>query len=152
MALRQEQNRSSSRRSEAERWMDSLLAATPWEWTRQAMWGYRVFDFWQHHLGCAIEVDGPEHDADYDSYRDEYNFRRSAIVVLRVPNMDERAASWALARLHTIGSHGDRKLAIGIAGSTKQVRRSLLALPYPPSLLADYLRLTRPGGRPSGRA
>ena len=90
MRHRKEQNRIQSKRSSAETKVVARLKQTPWKWSRQSTWGYRLFDFWCKELGVVIEVDGPEHDQEYDSYRDEYNFRRSGIVVLRIQNHDER--------------------------------------------------------------
>ena len=71
-----------SPKNRAENWAADRLKTTGKKWKHQAVWGYRIFDFWCRELGCAVEIDGKNHKEDYDSYRDEYNFRRSAIVVL----------------------------------------------------------------------
>ena len=77
----------------AECWMyKKLVTRTGWNWTFQAIWGWRLFDFWCRDIGVAVEVDGPEHDTEWDSVRDRSNFKKSAIIVLRVPNFDEAAA------------------------------------------------------------
>jgi hypothetical protein len=123
--------------------MLGILEKTGHTWTRQARWGYRLFDFWCCPLGVAVEVDGPEHKQDYDSYRDEYIFRRSGIVVLRVPNRDEAAASRMLLDLGALGPHGDRKEVLGISGNTKKERRSLLSQPQFPYRLPLYLEELR---------
>ena len=38
--------------------MAEKLAATGHRWSRQAIWGKRIFDFWCATLGIAVEVDG----------------------------------------------------------------------------------------------
>ena len=105
-----------------ENWMFSKLSE---DWTRQASWGYRIFDFWNHNLGCAVEVDGPEHDRDYDNYRDEYNFRRSGIVVLRVRNNNESDATSVLDAISRLSDHASRKESMGIKGQSRKSRRVL---------------------------
>lgn len=89
--------------------MAKKLSETRYKWTRQAMWGYRLFDFWNHELGIAVEVDGPEHDAEYDNYRDRYNYYRSALLVLRVKNFDEAEAARALGIIDCAETWAKRK-------------------------------------------
>lgn len=120
-------NAAASSKNVNENWMAEKLDKT---WSRQVVKGFRVFDFWNHKLGVAIEVDGNEHDRDYDNYRDEYNFRRSGIVVLRVRNMNESDATKALLAVSKLTSHKLRKEAIGISGNTKAAKRNLSTLPY----------------------
>lgn len=134
MKERKKQNQEQCKYSQAEAWMyEKLKSQTKFKWTRQAQWGYRLFDFWSGLLGCAVEVDGPEHDADYDNYRDEYNFRRSGIVVLHVRNFREDDATDALNVIGKLTNHRDRKIQLGISGNTREVRRRLAKLPYDPS-------------------
>ncbi len=88
-----------------------------------------------------MEIDGAEHDQAYDRYRDEYNFRRSGVVVLRVRNgneMDINHALFVIAKLNTLDK---RKAELGIAGNTKASRRRLAVGYYDPenSLLKQYL-------------
>jgi very-short-patch-repair endonuclease len=144
MRLRQEQNMAVAKHNPNESWMRSKLAATDLRWTRQPIWGYRLFDFWNYALGIAVEVDGPEHQPDYDAYRDEYNFRRSGIVVLRVRNRNEEDADMAIQFIKASCTLQERKKAIGIAGVTKAARRALIAKPYPPSLLQAYIEESTP--------
>jgi very-short-patch-repair endonuclease len=99
-------------------------------WTRQAVRGYRIHDFWNHELGCAIEVDGREHDRDYDNYRDEYNFRRSGVIVLRCRNKSQEDLDEVIRVVGVMDSLKDRKVKLGIAGDTKKARRVLSDLPY----------------------
>lgn len=110
-----------------ENWMHTKLGSG---WTRQPRWGYRIFDFWNHSLGCAVEVDGGEHDRGYDNYRDEYNFRRSGIVVLRVRNKNEEDASDVLRAISKLGDHSGRKEVMGIKSSSKKTRRVLSSLDF----------------------
>lgn len=57
-------------------------------WERQYIFGYRILDFYCPQLKIAIEVDGIEHNKDYDSYRDEYLFRVEGVVTFRVRNQN----------------------------------------------------------------
>ena len=139
MFMRLEQNRASSQRNRNENQVASRLSKTARKWKRQAMWGYRIYDFWCHAIGIAIEVDGPEHDANYDAYRDEYNFRRSGIVVLRLDNGDMVRLEEILSLTDRLGTWKDRRILLGLNVHTRAGRRRLLKLPRYPSLLAKYL-------------
>lgn len=99
-----------------ENWFAEKLKSAKLGMTRQAIWGYRIFDFWNGGKGVAIEIDGPEHDEKYDRYRDLYNYLRSGIVVLRVRNMNEDDAHEAISLYKSLGTHGARKKALGIKG------------------------------------
>lgn len=120
MRERKLQNRARLPWLKAERWfLEKYLAPLPatFKFTRQAEWGYRIFDFWFHDIGVVIEVDGPEHNAGYDAYRDTYNFLRSGIVVLRVGNFDADQAAEAIAHLQQECSWKDRRRALGLMTS-----------------------------------
>jgi len=123
MKDRKKQNLELSKTNPNENWLFSKLKTTDYKWTRQATWGYRIFDFWCHHLGIAVECDGPEHDKDYDSYRDEYNLRRSGLIVLRVRNMNEEDAAHALSEITVADSWKARRDKLGLNGNTKASRR-----------------------------
>lgn len=97
MRNRQDQNRSKS--VKAEEWAYGYLKQTQKKWTRQAIWGCRIFDFWCAEIGIAVEIDGMTHNKNYDSIRDEYNFYRSGIVVLRVPNFNDQKMVEALEQI-----------------------------------------------------
>jgi len=139
MAMRQVQNRQACKGNRNENWMADKLKTTSRQWTRQAQWGYRLFDFWCGELGVAIEVDGPEHHAGRDSYRDEYNFRRSAIVVLRVRNGNEEDAARTMIVLETLGTWEERRKLLGLDTTTKQGRRLLVGLPVSQKQLPKYI-------------
>lgn len=123
-------NRIQCQKSAAEAWMADKLASTGMKWTRQAQWGYRLFDFWSAKLGVAVEVDGSEHKKEYDAYRDEYNYRRSGIIVLRVRNMNEEDAQKALLEIASCKEDWrQRRKSMGIEGSKKQ-KSHLADMPY----------------------
>lgn len=106
--------------------MGAMLKTTGRKWTSSATWGYRIFDWWCHELGIAVEVDGPEHNKDYDAYRDEYNFRRSGIIVLRVRNRNEDDALRALSQIAVSDSWTDRRIKMGIDSKDKRTKRWLV--------------------------
>lgn len=114
MRERQRQNRITCLNSKAESWMLDKLKGTGLKWTRQATWGYRLFDFWNHLIGVAIEVDGPEHMSFYDKVRDEYNYRTSGIAVLRVRNFNNQDALCALEKISKSESWNERRAALGL--------------------------------------
>ena len=76
---------------------------------RQARWGTRIYDFWNHSKGIAVEVDGMTHDKEYDDRHDNYNLKRSGILVLRVPNYDETVAEEVLKRIGTACTWNERR-------------------------------------------
>lgn len=121
-----------------ENWLAALLAETAWQFNRQCLMGDRIFDFWSKELGVAIESDGKGHDPEWDYQRDEWNFRRSAIVVLRVRNRNLADASKAIALLPRLGTFSERRGFL----FKKEAKASLMrftALPDRPSLLECYL-------------
>jgi len=115
MKARQKENRSKT--SPAEEWAERRLRQTGLKWTRQAVWGCRLFDFWCGHLGVAVEVDGPEHNPAYDAVRDGHNLNRSAIIVLRVANFDDQRMDEIIATLPTLQTWGERRRATAAARS-----------------------------------
>ncbi len=110
----QRQNVSRSRYNPNENWMAEKLAVTGLKWTRQAMWGKRIFDFWCAEIGVVIEVDGPEHKKAYDQSRDAYNYARSGIIVLRVRNKNEADAATVLEIIPCVISWLERREEMGI--------------------------------------
>lgn len=96
MQMRQKQNQEQCKRSKAEAWMADKLKATYSHWTRQAQFGYRIVDFWNHEKGIAIEVDGPEHRRERDKESDIRMRGVRGIVVLRVKNWNEADAQAAI--------------------------------------------------------
>jgi very-short-patch-repair endonuclease len=110
-----------------ENWLLEKLQRTGFKWTRQATWGYRIFDFWCHELGIAIESDGPEHNQDYDAHRDEYNMRRSGILVLRVRNRNELDAAAAIVAVAQAETWKERRAKLGLNAHTKAGRRHLVS-------------------------
>ena len=123
MKERQEQNKVLSKRNPNENWMRDKLSATGLKWTRQAQWGYRIFDFWNRELGIAVEVDGLSHNKVYDSIRDDYNYRRSGILVLRVKNMNEDDVAEALSRIAHADTWWDRRRKLNIPLTKAEERK-----------------------------
>lgn len=126
------QNRARMPWLKAEKWfLEEYISRLPKEpkfkFSRQSEWGYRIFDFWWHEMGVVIEVDGPEHNAGYDAYRDTYNFLRSGIVVLRVKNFDDTTAVKAIENLVVECSWTDRRRSLGLltTEASRQGRREL---------------------------
>ncbi len=112
MEVRQRQNR--GRRVTAEDWMAMHLRRTPYRWTRQAQWGFRLFDFWCRDIGVAVEVDGPNHDAVRDAESDAKMMSRSGILVLRVRNWNIGDLSLALETLQVAMPWNARRRALGL--------------------------------------
>lgn len=127
MRERQEQNR--ARNVKAEDWfLKEYLDPAQIHMTRQAAWGYRLFDFWNHSKGVAIEIDGPTHDPKYDEYRDRYNFLRSGIIVLRVKNYDASEATSAIEKFRAECTWHQRRKAMGLlCKETRKKDRRILA-------------------------
>jgi len=114
MTMRQNQNLVKSKFSLAETWASESLARTGLRWTRQAQWGWRLYDFWNHELGIAVEVDGPEHNERRDQIRDEDNWVTSRIVVLRVPNFNEESLNWVLKAIASSDTWNQRRVDAGM--------------------------------------
>jgi very-short-patch-repair endonuclease len=112
MRERQVQNR--DRVVRAEDWAAGHLRTTGKKWTRQAIWGCRLFDFWCAELGIAIEIDGLTHDKNYDASRDQYNYFRSGILVLRIPNFDEIVMAKVLKEVAAAETWQERKTKLRI--------------------------------------
>lgn len=94
--MRERQKQNKKKIVKAEIWAKQKLETTEYKWSSQAIWGCRLFDFWCAELGIAVEIDGMTHDKVYDAVRDEYNYFRSGIIVIRVGNYDETAMQQAL--------------------------------------------------------
>ncbi len=138
MRMRQAQNLSRALRNPNENWLAQRLSDTGVVWARQATWGCRLYDFWSHALGIAIETDGPEHRRGYDAYRDEYNYRRSGIVVLRVRNQNEVDLAEVLAKVASAMTWSERRERLGLNGTTKAARRRWVAEGIRPADVPKY--------------
>lgn len=99
-----------------ENWFAQKLDKVKIRYKRQRIMGLRIFDFFIADLGCAIEIDGPEHDAKYDEYRDIYNYLRSAIVILRVKNKSEEDALSAIDFINRLEKWPERRKKLKIQG------------------------------------
>jgi very-short-patch-repair endonuclease len=114
MAMRQAENRKICKTNRNENWMLEKLTETGRKWTRQARWGFRLFDFWNHDLGVAVEVDGPEHDQDRDAYIDAHFMKKSGILTIRVKNRDEAGARAAIEAISKAMSWNARRASLGL--------------------------------------
>lgn len=101
-----------ARRNPHEQWMARLLAETGHEWTPQQIAGHRIYDFWCRELGVAVEVDGPDHDPDWDHWRDCDDWRYRRVLVLHVRNHDGADAARALREIAVTGRWTDRLAAL----------------------------------------
>lgn len=115
MLMRQNQNIVNSEKNKAENWFFEKLKKSRYKFTRQRRWGYRIFDFWCHKLGIAIEVDGPEHRTEVELIRDNKEFNRSRIVVLRVQNFNEEQAENAMHYIYNSDTWNDRRQEAGMS-------------------------------------
>lgn len=113
MRMRQEENVVRSKNNPNEAWMAEKLLTLVWKWGRQSRWGYRIFDFWCVEKGIAVEVDGPEHNKQWDKVRDDYNLQRSGILVLRVRNRNEADAAAVLKRIDAECTWNERREKLG---------------------------------------
>lgn len=114
MKMRQAQNLVACKALKAEAWAEKHLSRTGIKWTRQAQWGFRLFDFWSSALGIAVEIDGPSHNPDFDYDRDLADFKRSGILVLRVPNWDEEAMERALEQIALAVGWNERRRLLNL--------------------------------------
>ena len=94
--------------------MAAKLHTTGLKWTQQARWGYRIYDFWCASLGLAVEIDGFTHNPAWDQLRDQQDYQRSGIIVLRVRNFNEEDARATLIAIATALTWNDRRLGLGL--------------------------------------
>ena len=124
MRERTRQNRAVAGRIPAQKWMAQKLEGTGLKWSQQCQWGFRIFDFWCAEKGIALEIDGPTHNKDYDNYRDSYNYHRSAIVVLRIPNFNEQTADAAILQCQNAMTWKARRQLLGVTTAKRKLRKS----------------------------
>ena len=99
----------------AEKWAhENYLSKTGLKWTREAAWGFRLFDFWNHALGVAVEIDGPEHNSELDRWRDHKEWERSRIIVIRIKNFNEIDGQKFLEQIKTIKPWTERRKTAGM--------------------------------------
>lgn len=82
----QRMNKANCKKNVCENIVHAKLKEAGYQFKRQRRWGFRIFDFWCHRLGLAIEVDGKNHNPIFDKKRDDQDFKRSAILVYRIKN------------------------------------------------------------------
>jgi len=86
--MRKAQNKSKGL-TKAESWVNERLVKEGLKFSTQSIWRWRIYDFWNHVIGCAIEVDGPEHNIKKDKEKDLSDYNRSGIIVLRIRNFNQ---------------------------------------------------------------
>lgn len=109
MRSRQKQNLKLCKLSRAETWAKERLKETGYHWRRQAQWGFRLIDFWNHLRGIAVEIDGPEHDPVKDAKSDAEMWSISQIIVIRVKNFDDAGMNDAIERIKAVGEWEERR-------------------------------------------
>ena len=109
--------------------------------SRQSWWGNRFFDFWIHEKFIAIEIDGPEHRANFDEMRDRYNYIRSGILVFRAVNFDDARVSQIMEMVRASRGLSYRKENLGIGkGDAPGCNRSLLKSPNKAAIAWELVR------------
>lgn len=119
--MRGKQNMVISRKNYNENMVVPYLKDCGVKYSRQSRWGYRIFDFWFHTKGIALEIDGFEHNTYLDSKRDEENLNISGILTLRVRNGDIEAIKKAVETIKTSELWSERRISLGL----KPLKRDL---------------------------
>jgi very-short-patch-repair endonuclease len=114
MRKRKAQNLVNCESSTAESTVFNALQQTNYKWSRQATWGWRIFDFWNHTLGIAVEVDGPEHDSIHDAENDAKNWKTSRIKVLRIRNYNSEDLQKVLDEINKSDTWNKRRTEAGL--------------------------------------
>lgn len=127
MLMRQLQHRAKGM-TKAETWFfENFLMKTQVKWNKQCAWGFRLFDFWNHRLGVAIEVDGPEHNEETDLIEDFKEWERSRIITIRVRNFNRDDATYCMEKLPLVEPWDARRFAAGLS----RVPPKLMPYPLP---------------------
>jgi hypothetical protein len=112
--MKHRQVKSRANTDPADVWMQRfLIRQTGVKWTPRAQWGYRLFDFWCHRLGVAVELATDDADADQESDRAAYD--RSAILVVRVRGFNADDAAHAVDIIKQATSWNERRAKCGMA-------------------------------------
>jgi len=147
MEMRRVQNLKMALVSRAENWMFAKLKCIQGvKWIRQYVFGYRIFDFFDKKWGIAVEVDGPEHDEEYDTLRDDKNRDENAVIIYRVNNFDGEDAKFAISRIRKFIKDGKswavRKSKVRVREKTKLPKKeSVLFKKKSSRCLVDRLKL-----------
>lgn len=108
--------------SKAENWAKDRLDKTNIKWSRERIWRWRIYDFWNDFLGCAVEIDGKEHDNEKDKQRDLLDFNRSGIIVIRVRNFNEQDMDLAIEKIANLNSWIDRRAKMGLLTKAQKLK------------------------------
>ena len=88
------------------------------KFSRNSQFARRFVDFYIHLLGACIEVDGPEHNKEYDELRDIWLFKQG-ILVFRMKNGDSKRLDDIISQIKRCSSAADRRRAISRKFTTK---------------------------------
>lgn len=99
MIQRQAENMAFAVNNKNENWMLLKLLGVRGKWVRQVVCDFRIFDFYNHDLKIAVEVDGPEHDAKNDLTSDFKVKKKYGIKVFRVRNRSELDAKEVIEKI-----------------------------------------------------
>ena len=118
--MRRQQNEAKvlSMSNESANWADGILRTSSLQWTRKAIWGCRLFDFWNAKKGVAVELDGPKPDAG-----DEENLHareRSGIAVYRLKSFDEAHLRSVMSEAEHLEDWAVRRDRLGITSKSKR--------------------------------
>lgn len=125
MKMRQKEHKDKGL-TKAEAWAYDFLKHTKYKWNSQCIWRWRIYDFWNAEIGCAVEIDGPEHDLDYDYKRDKSDFERSAIIVLRVRNFNYDDMVMAILKIQKMTKWIDRREEMGLLTKAQKIQKEKL--------------------------
>lgn len=115
-------------------------------WTQHAIWGFRVYDFLCSEKGVVIQIQESEEDYEENIHGDEYHFRRSGLVVLRLNRDDDTSildSYFSVADM--LNSWQERKYILRLDATTRKERRWLSSKPDFPYMLPDYLKHIKEG-------
>jgi len=93
-------------------WADAILGTGTLKWTRKAIWGCRLFDFWNGQKGVAIELDLAKPGSGEEE--DRHARERSGIVVYRVKSFDEGHLRLVMAEAECLEDWQVRREKFGI--------------------------------------
>ncbi len=115
-ALKDQQRRAriQSRFDPGENWMAAKLDKTGSTWTRKAVIGFRLFDFWCHPLGIAVEIDDDDRDEQASARTDLSEYQDRGILVLHARGGNERDAAAVIEKIAKAEKWNTRRFNLGL--------------------------------------
>lgn len=92
----------------AENWFDKNICKDfHFQFTRQKIFGYRIFDFWCESLRVAVEIDGKRFhkDTEFDQQRDDVYQKRFKVSIFRVKAFCREDYLSVLGKLKSLRTH-----------------------------------------------